>query len=229
MSPNGAYEEEMERETAMFMEALRAAVPAQPDPRFGESLVPRLAQAARAATVEAETRSARAITRPPRSRRTLVARVAIAVALLPLLLAGMAFAGVTLPQPARSVFSAVGIHLPNQPSERSSSSAGTSGAGAAASEPASTSGKAKGQANAEQKKHHGKGKGHAKQHGKSSTAPHGVAHGHTGSPGTRGNGGSNSSAGGNGASHGGGSSGSSGSAHSKAPSAPRGQAKGHSK
>jgi hypothetical protein len=39
----------------------------------------------------------------------------IAVALIPLVLAGLAFAGVAVPQPARSVFHAVGITLPNQP------------------------------------------------------------------------------------------------------------------
>lgn len=55
----------------------------------------------------------------PRSRRALVARVAIAVAAIPLLFAGLAVAGVTVPSPARSAFDAVGITLPNQPSQKS--------------------------------------------------------------------------------------------------------------
>jgi cell division protein FtsN len=107
----GAYEDEM-KEVALFENALRAAVRTQPDPRLGVTLVPRLAEAARASTVEAETHAAR---RRPRSRLVLVARVGIAVALIPLVLAGLAFAGVTVPEPARSAFDSIGITLPNQP------------------------------------------------------------------------------------------------------------------
>jgi len=47
----------------------------------------------------------------------LVARVGIAAALLPLLIAGLAFAGVTVPDPARSAFDSVGVELPNQPAD----------------------------------------------------------------------------------------------------------------
>jgi hypothetical protein len=110
---NGAYQDEM-NEVALFMNALRAAVPAQPDPRLGAALVPRLAKAARSSTIEAETKAVR---RRPRSRRALVARVGISVALIPLVLAGLAFAGVTVPGPARSAFDSVGITLPNQPAK----------------------------------------------------------------------------------------------------------------
>ena len=118
-----AYEGEM-NEVALFENALRAAVPAQPDPLLGSDLVRRLAAVARAATLEAEGRtSSRAARRPrshrPRSRLAMVARVAVAVALIPLALAGLAFAGVDLPQPARDAFDSVGITLPNQPSEQS--------------------------------------------------------------------------------------------------------------
>jgi cell division protein FtsN len=123
---NGAYEGEMS-DVATFVTALRAAVPTQPDPRLGAELVPRLAEAARAATVEAEMQSAR---RRPRSRLARVARVGIAVAAIPLFLAGLAFAGVTVPEPARNAFDSVGIELPNQPSSDSSSQAtdqGTNG------------------------------------------------------------------------------------------------------
>lgn len=103
-------------EVALFQSALRAAVPSQPDPSLGTRLVPRLADAARAATVEAETHPVR---RRPRSRRALAARVGIAIALIPLVFAGLAFAGVTVPSPARSAFEKVGITLPNQPAATS--------------------------------------------------------------------------------------------------------------
>jgi hypothetical protein len=124
MSGNGAYQDEMDK-TLDFVDALRAGVPTRLDPRLGAALVPRLAATARAATLEAETHSMREATATttvaarPHSRRALVARVAIAVALIPLLFAGLAVAGVTVPSPARSAFNAVGIHLPNQPAERS--------------------------------------------------------------------------------------------------------------
>jgi hypothetical protein len=111
VSGNDAYEDEM-NEVALFENALRAAVPKQPDPMLGARLVPRLAEAARASTIEAETAVTR---RRPRSRVGLVARIGIAVALIPLVLAGLAFAGVTVPSPARSAFDSVGVTLPNQP------------------------------------------------------------------------------------------------------------------
>jgi hypothetical protein len=110
---NGAYEGEMD-EVALFESALRAAVPARPDPLLGARLVPRLAGTARAATLEAEQRATR---RARRSRRGLVARVGIAVAAIPLIFAGLAVAGVTVPAPARDAFDAVGVTLPNQPSD----------------------------------------------------------------------------------------------------------------
>ena len=118
MSGNGAYEDEM-NDVALFENALRAAVPTRPDPAIGTALVPRLAEAARAATVEAETHGARRMPRAPRSRLALVARVGVAVALIPLVLAGLAFAGVTVPAPARDAFESVGITLPNQPAHHS--------------------------------------------------------------------------------------------------------------
>lgn len=121
MSGNGAYEGEM-HEVALFESALRAAVPTRPDPAIGTVLVPRLAEAARAATIEAETQGVRRAPRAPRSRIGLVARVGIAVALIPLVFAGLAFAGVTVPAPARDAFDAVGITLPNQPAEHSQAS-----------------------------------------------------------------------------------------------------------
>jgi hypothetical protein len=113
-------------EVVLFENALRAAVPSRPDPRLGTALVPRLAAVAHAATIEAETQTQ--ATRPraaaPRSRLALVARVGIVVALIPLVLAGLAFAGVTVPGPARSAFHSVGITLPNQPSSHGQSASG---------------------------------------------------------------------------------------------------------
>jgi cell division protein FtsN len=118
VSTNGAYPDEM-REAALFTDALRAAVPFRPSRELTATVVPQLAAAARTATLEAETQTAgRPATAPVRrSRRALVAKVAIAVALIPLLLAGLAFAGVTVPAPARDAFDSVGITLPNQPSD----------------------------------------------------------------------------------------------------------------
>jgi hypothetical protein len=102
---------------SQFMNALRAAVVAEPDPRIGADLVPRLAEAARASTIEAETRATR---RTPRSRLGMLARVGIAVAAIPLLFAGLAVAGVTVPDVARTAFDRVGIELPNQPATNAS-------------------------------------------------------------------------------------------------------------
>jgi cell division protein FtsN len=113
-------------DVALFMNALRAAVPAEPDPQLGADLVPRLAATARASTIETETRvmrrrSAQRIgaARRRRSLLTSVARVAIAIALISLVLAGLAVAGVTVPSPARSAFDSIGVTLPNQPSQES--------------------------------------------------------------------------------------------------------------
>jgi hypothetical protein len=120
VSSDAAYEGDM-NEVALFKSALRAALPTQPDRRMRADLVPRLAQIARSASIEAE--QARARRTSPRARRrprrALVARVAIAVALVPLLFAGLAVAGVTVPEPARSAFETVGVELPNQPDESS--------------------------------------------------------------------------------------------------------------
>ena len=118
MSGNGAYGDEMS-EVVMFKQALQAAVPSRPNSSLGAELVPRLAEAARAASLEMEDQAARRVPqrshgRPGRPRRAWMARVGIVVAALPLLFAGLAFAGVTMPNPVRSAFDSVGVHLPNQ-------------------------------------------------------------------------------------------------------------------
>jgi hypothetical protein len=119
MSENGAYPNEM-NEVVLFRDALRAAVPAQPDRDLGAAIVPRLAATARSSTIEAEARTSRPTQRQrsgrPRWRRPVLT-VVIAIALVPVLLAGLAVAGVTVPRPARDAFDSVGIRLPNQPSK----------------------------------------------------------------------------------------------------------------
>jgi hypothetical protein len=172
MSGNGAYEDEM-KNVALFENALRAAVPTRPDPNLGATLVPRLAEVARAATVEAETHPLRPRTAAPRSRLALVARVGIAVALIPLVLAGLAFAGVTVPAPARDAFDSVGITLPNQPSSDNEGTSSESGSGKSKGNDVSSSEKGepgtKGRSNAahkhaleQRKKAQGKALGHEK-------------------------------------------------------------------
>jgi hypothetical protein len=139
---DGAYQGEM-NDVALFERALLAAVPTQPDPVTADRLVPRLAQIARTATIEADNRLRRrrmALRARARSRRGLVARLGIAVALIPLSFAGLALAGVTVPEPARDAFDSVGITLPNQPSEHSEKSPSSQGGGNDVSDAAKTQG-----------------------------------------------------------------------------------------
>jgi hypothetical protein len=163
VSGNGAYEGEM-NEVVLFENALRAAVPTRPDPRLGTELVPRLAEIARAATIEAETRAPSRRT-APRSRFALVARVGIAVALIPLVLAGLAFAGVTVPGAARSAFESVGITLPNQPAKHAAAIHRTTHTEGGASGSASTTTKTSNKGNSAAAHQHAREQ-HAKAHGK---------------------------------------------------------------
>jgi len=204
MNGNGAYEGEM-NDVVRFENALRAAVQATPDPAIGTALVPRLAETARTATLEAETRGARRTTRAPRSRLALVARVGIAVALIPLALSGLAVAGVTVPGAARDAFRAVGIALPNQPAVHTSASSGghgTTPARANATSGSTTKSTSKGKSGAAHQhalQQHAKAKGKAVGHqkgkaiGLNGSTPPGQARS-TGPP-------SNSNAGGNSANH----------------------------
>jgi hypothetical protein len=235
MSTNGAYSDEM-NDVALFTDALRAAVPAQPRRDLTATLVPRLAATARTSTIEAEAgTSRRSQGLPPgrpRSRRGLVARVAIAVALIPLLLAGLAVAGVTVPSPARSAFDRIGIHLPNQPKDKAeddasgpgsqppadeSEAGGGQGGGGGASEaqPGTRQGKSKGRGKANVNGDSGN-QGRGKAIGRNDAVPPGHS-GQTGPP-------AHSNAGGNaGGSSGGGSS----SKPPKTKQTPQGVAKGH--
>jgi len=125
VSGNGAFEDEMDflgrmrqpdDELAAFAQAVRSTLVEPPDPATAALLVPRLAAAARAA---APTRPV--VTVRPQRRWATVARVAVAVASIPILFAGLAFAGVRLPGPADSAFETVGVELPNQAADHESS------------------------------------------------------------------------------------------------------------
>jgi hypothetical protein len=104
---------------ASFVRALGAAVPEAPDPAQARSLVPRVA----AAAASAPERSGPARARHPRRRNRLALglRLATAAALVPVLAAGLAVAGVELPGPAQDAFERVGISLPNQAEENANS------------------------------------------------------------------------------------------------------------
>lgn len=114
-------------ELATFAEAVRATVPEAPGPGLEAAVVSRLAQEASAAAAvhgDQPTEQLPGLSRAFgtwRPRLALAAQVAAVVALVPLVTAGLAVAGVTLPEPARDAFDRVGIELPNQPGEQSSS------------------------------------------------------------------------------------------------------------
>jgi hypothetical protein len=104
--------------TVTFVRALPAAVPVLPDPALEAEIIPALANAARSSELEA-TRQATVTTpaaRPstPSRWRLRVAVLAGAVLLLPVLMAGLAYAGVELPEPVDDAFESVGVDLPNQ-------------------------------------------------------------------------------------------------------------------
>ena len=237
MSDNGAFPDEM-NELALFTDALRAAVPAQPGRDLTAAIVPRLAATARSSTIEAEARTSR---RPhrlrsgrPRSRRALVARVAIAVALVPLLLVGLAFGGVTVPGPARDVFRSVGITLPNQPSNHRRAPAATgkgaenttgSQGGNEVSNAAQAKPKGRGgnsaAAHDHARKQHEKARGKAKGHerGKAVGLNGSTPPGHSGQTGPPAHSNAGGSSGGNGSAK----------APSQAPHVPQGNANGQAK
>lgn len=122
MTGNGAYPDEMDfshPEIATFSRALQATLIREPDPAASEAMVRRLADEARASATVAAERASRRPTAPLRSGRRSnprrrLALVALAVALVPLLTACLAVAGVRLPDAAESAFETVGINLPNQ-------------------------------------------------------------------------------------------------------------------
>jgi hypothetical protein len=133
MSGNGASGDEMtfgirdDEQLGAFADALRATLIVAPDRARSAELVPRLAEAARASLVTGSpARGSRTGARRS-SRLGLFARAAMAFALVPALFAGLAVAGVKLPDAAEAPFEAVGIDLPNQGSDAGESTGSGSG------------------------------------------------------------------------------------------------------
>ena len=122
-------------EVAEFTRAVRQALPTRPD--GASALVRQLAEAARTASPQGAIQTA-PVAVPARRRRfrlqlprlVAVARMTAALALVPLLFAGLAIAGVSLPEPARNAFEVVGVDLPNQPADEGQESEPSGGAGA---------------------------------------------------------------------------------------------------
>jgi hypothetical protein len=119
MSDNGAFGEEMSTEAKVFMDSARVALTERLDPRLEADLVRRVATEARTAFAGAQTRE---IPAGRRGRFALPARIAFTALALVLGTAGLAIAGVNLPDPVSSVFKTVGVDLPNQSGESSAAS-----------------------------------------------------------------------------------------------------------
>jgi hypothetical protein len=205
VSGNGAFEDEMDflrrtshpdEELAAFAKAVRSTLVEPPDPATAALLVPRLAETARASAPTSPVPPPAGTVRT-RRRRAIVGRVAIAIASIPLLFAGLAFAGVSLPGSADSAFETAGIELPNQAADHESS------AGPASDDTVGTEPGAKGEGTAAKQRGHGKEKsnkarargrgngtqGNGRALGKRGLAP-GKANGHTKSKSSEGSGGS---------------------------------------
>ena len=162
---NGGDPEARIGETAAFLRMARTALLEQPAPEIEADLVRRLAETARLRAASRATRPARPIFR---SRGRLVAKVAVAMAMVPAALAGLAFAGVTLPGAANSAFDSVGVNLPNQ---EDGDDGGAAPAGPASEQPSSTKGAQSTQGNSDaahqhaleqRKKARGKALGHTR-------------------------------------------------------------------
>lgn len=188
-------------ETAAFVRALPAAVPAQPDAAPAAAMIRTLAETARSASLEASREATVPMQTVPVGRgggwRLRLALLGAAVAPLPLLTAGLAYAGVSLPDPVQEAFEAVGLELPNQSDSGDAPAGGSErdddrgslgsapgvdgGAGAedgdgdeaAAGKPADGDGKSHTQG------HHKPGQGNGQGHGKGdgNGKPHGPAGG----------------------------------------------------
>jgi hypothetical protein len=123
VSGNGANPEEMDfshPDIANFSRAVRATLVTEPDPAVSATMVRRLADEARASGAIAAERAQRRPTsalQPTRRRssaRRRLALIALAIAALPLVTAGLAVAGVKLPAAVDDAFQTVGVDLPNQ-------------------------------------------------------------------------------------------------------------------
>jgi hypothetical protein len=155
-------------ELEAFVFALRSRLPEQPNAALEAGLIPRLAEAAAASSRRAAQDATTPITpvARPASWRPRLALLGAAAVLLPALLAGLAFAGVSLPDGVDEAFEAAGIDLPNQAADGDGAAAGPKGSHHAAGVPNSAS---KSEPNSE----NGNGKpGAANKHS------HGKAHEH---------------------------------------------------
>ncbi len=186
MSENGAFDQEMSREVDTFFAAVRTAVPVRPDPRIEQELISRLAQTARVAApppAAATPVGMRPSPAPRRSRFALPARIAIAAGLLVVSMTGLAIAGVKLPGPVNDALDSVGVTLPNQ-DEDDSTSVPAVPSGTGPGKPAGAPGKAKGKSKknkAKKKRNNGK-KDNPPGHQNNPADPQGQAIGHGGTP-----------------------------------------------
>ena len=147
---------------AEFADSLRATLVAAPPAGQVAAIVPRLAEEARIARAERPS-TARPAESHSGSRLKTIGQLALGFCLVPLVAAGLATAGVKLPEPAQSAFESVGIDLPNQkadpepapdpptapvPPSGETPAAPAAKSGGAGSKPGKGRGKAKGQAKA---------------------------------------------------------------------------------
>ena len=159
-------------EVAEFARAVRQNLPTRPD--GASAMVRQLAEAARTASPQGAIQTT-PVAVPARARRfrlqsprlIAVARLAAIVAVVPLLFAGLAAAGVSVPEPARDAFEVVGVNLPNQSAddgqeaERSGGAAGGAGDEGGEKRPEASeqsAAKRKGEDGAADKRGHGVGK-----------------------------------------------------------------------
>lgn len=231
MSGNGAEMDEMafltrptpeDADLAAFAHSLRASLVTVRPAGQAAAIVPRLAEEARIAHAQppAEERGSASRFGP---RIKTVGQLALGFCLVPLAAAGLATAGVHLPEPAQRAFESVGIELPNQddgateaPAPPATTPSGVEPGSAPASKPAAP--------RSESKKGKGKGKGKANARGKAQSP------GQSGPPGSNGNGnggsgspGNSGSAPGRGKTGGSPSSGANGNAVGKTGATPPGQ------
>jgi hypothetical protein len=166
MNGNGAFEDEMELsgrrkpaddDLAAFAQAVRVTLLDEPDRTAFATLVPRLAETARASAADRADRGGTTKRRPPARRRRWAPalRVAIAIALVPLLTAGLAVAGVKLPAVADDAFESVGVELPNQAASDDGGDAAPGAEDAGSAAPGATT---TGQDNAAEKRGQGQSK-----------------------------------------------------------------------
>jgi hypothetical protein len=165
MSGNGAFGEEMSTDVKAFMDSARVALTEPLDPRLESDLVRLVAAEARTASAAAPTRE---IPARRRGRFALPARIAVAAGSLVLATAGLAVAGVNLPNPVSSAFEKAGVNLPNQSGEDSGAAPDSNAP--AAPQPGAAPG-AKGES-------HGAGKAKGRHRGKRHHKPGAAAHGH---------------------------------------------------